>query len=234
MFIPQKCLRRSYVRKDDTRFFYEVKYFYTMNSNEELIHHLKSAKILEDSDIKEALRVIDRKDFVLPSQSDEAYLDAPLPIGHGQTISQPTTVVFMLELLDIQKGDKVLDVGSGSGWTSALLSYLTGKQGSVTAVERIEELLEFGDKNASKYDLENLKFVKAAEVFGYKKNAPYDKILVSASAKELPEELADQLNAPGTMVIPVGNSVLRVFKNLNGKIKIDTFYGFSFVPLIEG
>ena len=120
-----------------------------------LIEHLKSSGVLKNSNIIEAFEKIDRADFVLEEHKLESYEDHPIPIGRGQTISQPTTVAFMLELLSVQKGDKVLDIGSGSGWTTALLSELVGSTGEVFGVERVSELVEFGSKNLAKYDFKN-------------------------------------------------------------------------------
>ena len=97
--------------------------------------------------VKKAFKEINRADFVLPEHLNVVGVDAPLLIGYGQTISQPTTVKMMLEWLDAKPGNKVLDVGSGSGWTTALLSNIVGKKGKVYAVERIPELKEFGEKN---------------------------------------------------------------------------------------
>ena len=116
-------------------------------NNEILISHLKEKELLNSKELESAFRVIDRVDFVAEDHKVEAYEDYPLPIGFGQTISQPTTVAFMLELLDLEKGDKVLDVGSGSGWTTSLIAEIVKPQGKVWGVEIIPEMVEFGRKN---------------------------------------------------------------------------------------
>src|SRR3990167_1867675 len=106
--------------------------------------------------IEEAFEKVNRKNFVPEELIDSVGLDAPLPIGFGQTISQPTTVKMMLEWLEPQPGDKILDVGSGSGWTSALLAHLVGSKGKVFAVERIPELVDFGRQNSAKLNFRNV------------------------------------------------------------------------------
>ncbi len=175
------------------------------------------------------LMKIDRKDFVLKEYESEAYEDYPLPIGFNQTISQPSTVFFMLKLLNPKKGEKILDVGSGSGWTTALLAEAVGEKGKVLGVEKIPELVEFGRNNISKYDFKNVKIFEAKKELGLPSKAPFDKILVSASAKEVPEELINQLKDKGTMVIPVGNNILKIQKGG----KTEKYEGFVFVPLIK-
>lgn len=184
--------------------------------------------------IEKAFREIDRGDFVLEKYRNQTDLDIPLPIGFGQTISQPTTVRMMLEWLDVQLGDKVLDVGSGSGWTSALLAEIVGEVGKVYAVERIPELKELGQKNCENLGIKNIQFYLAEEkVFGLPKFAPYDRILVSASGDNLPQELIDQLKIGGKMVIPIGNAIFEISKKSKSDIDINEHYGFVFVPLIK-
>jgi protein-L-isoaspartate(D-aspartate) O-methyltransferase len=173
-----------------------------------------------------------REYFVSEDLKELSRYDMPVPIGFGQTNSQPATVRMMLEWLEVEPGNKILDVGSGSGWTTALLSYLTGAQGIVYAVEKIPELVEFGRANCQKLSLKNISFYKAGKQIGLPGSAPYDRILVSASAKELPGELLNQLKPGGKMVIPVVNDILEIHKPLKGEIEIETHPGFVFVPLV--
>jgi len=116
-----------------------------------LINQLISEGTLKTPAIISAFEKIKREDFMLPENADEAEANYPLSIGHSQTISQPFTVAFMLELLEPQPGDKILDIGSGSGWTTALLAEIIGPQGQVFAIERIPELKKFGENNVKKY-----------------------------------------------------------------------------------
>lgn len=197
-------------------------------------------KYVNETDIDEkvlkALEKIDRKEFVRPEYIDYAYEDTPLPIGYGQTISQPSTVAFMLTLLDVRKGFNVLDVGTGSGWTTALLSILVGKDGKVTGTEIIKELYEFGEENISKFkNCSNVQLFLTKSSLGYEPNAPYDRILVSAASVNVPETLIKQLKNGGIMVIPIQNSVFKIIKKFDdGKITTEEYPGFNFVPLIQG
>ena len=121
-------------------------------TREELIEHLQSGtRVLKTPRIRAAFEAVDRADFVTSGYLPEAYEDYPLPIGAGQTISQPSTVAFMLELLEPAEGQNILDIGCGSGWTTALLAHVAGGKGSVLGLERIPELVAFGGENLSKY-----------------------------------------------------------------------------------
>ncbi|MEA3290313.1 MAG: methyltransferase domain-containing protein [Campylobacterota bacterium] len=202
-----------------------------MKTNTELVHHLTSSGVLLSQNIIDAFLNIDRADFIKPSFLYDTYGDYPLQIGHGQTNSQPTTVAMMLEMLQPQEGDHILDIGSGSGWTTALLAYIVKKLGSVTGVERIDELVRFGLDNLSKYNLTNATIIKADDHLGIV-SKQFDKILVSAAAKQFPYELLEQLKPNGKLVIPVQNSIFEVKKDKNADIIYKEHYGFNFVPLI--
>ena len=192
--------------------------------------HLKSERIIE------AFRQIDRAEFVPADMAGQAYEDIALPIGYGQTISQPLTVAFMLELLDPQEGQNILDVGSGSGWTTALLAHIVGASGRVTAMEKVEGLCEFGKKNVAKFGFIKKNIVEfyciSAEK-GFERNAPYDRILVSADTKEIPEVFKNQLAVGGKMVIPVSDSICLVEKRGQDKLHVEEFPGFAFVPFVK-
>jgi len=195
-----------------------------------LVNHLINSGVLKSPQITNAFKKINRTDFVLPEYIEEAYGDYPLSIGYGQTISQPTTVAFMLEQLQPQIKDKILDIGSGSGWTTALLGYIVGSQGKVYGIERIPELVEFGKNNLAKYKMPWTQIVLAQDL-ELPDQAPFDKILVSAAAEELPEELIEQLKVNGRLIIPVQNSIWKINKIARDKIQQQEFPGFVFVPL---
>lgn len=199
---------------------------------ENLAKELEKKGVLKKKRVLKAFLSVDRADFVLPEYKNEAYGDYPLPIGYGQTISQPYTVAFMLDLLDPKEGEKILDLGSGSGWTTAILSRAVGANGRVFGIELVPELVEFGRKNILKYSMPQASIEKAGKTMGLKREAPFDKILVSAKSDSYPAGLSEQLSSGGTMVVPVGNSIWKAKKDAGGDIKIETFDGFAFVPLI--
>ena len=185
------------------------------------------------SKVDEAFSKIKREDFLPATQKPNANFDMALPIGYGQTNSQPYTVRKMLNWLDVKVGQKILDVGSGSGWTTALLSYLVGEKGKVYAVELVPELVDFGRENCLITGVKNVDFFQAREIFGLPRYAPYDRILVSAAADNLPNELIDQLKESGKIVIPINNDILEITKLENGNLKSISHPGFMFVPLIQ-
>lgn len=206
----------------------------SISTRKELMRHLKEdTKVFENKDVEKAFEAVDRKDFVTEDCGVECYEDYALPIGYGQTISQPTTVAFMLELLSPKKGNVVLDVGSGSGFTLALMSYMVGTGGKVTGTEIVPALIEFAKRNLSKYKLDNIKIFKTEKEIGHKEGAPYDRILVSAASTKIPEELLSQLKVGGVMVIPVNNSIFKVTKRNKDEFDKEEYPGFIFVPLIK-
>lgn len=183
--------------------------------------------------IDEAFASVPREEFLRAEDRDKADIDAPIKIGYGQTNSQPSTVAKMLEWLEVEPGDKVLDVGSGSGWTSALLGKLVGGEGSVEAVEVVPELVEFGRSNCEKVGVENVRFHQARkDSIGHPEEGPYQRILVSAAAESLPDELLAQLDSPGRMVIPVKDEIWTIDKDSEGEVTAQRHWGFAFVPLV--
>lgn len=183
--------------------------------------------------LEQAFSTIKRTDFLPAGAHSLASVDAPLSIGHEQTNSQPSTVKAMLELLDVQPGHRVLDIGAGSGWSSALLGYLVGEQGEVTGVERIPELVSLARSANAKQNQPWVQ-IRQAEggVLGAPEDAPFDRILVSAMADALPEQLVEQLGEGGVMVIPVADEMLRVRRS-GMDTKITRHGQFRFVPLHE-
>lgn len=177
--------------------------------------------------IEQAMARHPRARFLPADQEQYAAENRALPIGFGQTNSQPSTVADMLRLLDVRPGHRVLDVGSGSGWSSAILGELVGAEGEVLGVELVPELVE--RSRATLGDRQPWVSISQAEPgrLGLPDKAPFDRILVSAGADELPEQLAEQLGADGVMVVPVARQLLRVTaEGTTGH------GGYVFVPLI--
>lgn len=196
-----------------------------------LAEYLQANGAVRTPRLVEAFRAVDRADFLSRGQQRFALESRPLPIGYGQTNSQPSTVAFTLELLQPEPGDKILDVGSGSGWTTALLAQAVGDTGRVYGVEVIPELVEFGRRNVEQYNHLHIDIRMAGKMLGLPEKAPFDKILVSASAPETPHSLVEQLAVGGRMVASVQNSLVRVDKIHEDDVDIEEFPGFAFVPL---
>jgi len=203
--------------------------------------------VLKTPAIIDAFEKIDRADFVPPELKEQAYINEPVPIGEGQTISQPYTVVFMLELLEPKAGDKIFEIGFGSGWQTAILAHIVS-QGRVYAVERIPELFKFGRKNIAKYNFIKKGIVKTIggdATLGLKRHAPFDKIIAAASGREIPKAWLEELKIGGRLVAPVKNSIWIYIKkslpakiskgNLGGQAEFEKkeFPGFVFVPLVK-
>lgn len=192
--------------------------------------------VLKTPEIIEAFKKIDRADFVLPESKEEAYINAPLSIGEGQTISQPYSVAFMIELLQPEAGDKIFEIGFGSGWQTAILAEIVGKTGKIFAVERIPELYRFGRKNIAKYGfIKNgiVKVIGGDAILGLKRHAPFDRIIAAASAEKLPEEWIKELKIGGLLVAPIKESIWFYIKKSNKEFDKKEYPGFVFVPLIK-
>jgi len=184
--------------------------------------------------VDKVFAAVDRADFLRPHDRADADYDGPISIGHGQTNSQPRTVHAMLDLLDVRPHQKVLDVGSGSGWTTALLALLVGRFGRVFGVELEPELAAWGAENLRSQDLPWASIRPAdTDVLGIPDEAPFNRVLVSAAARSLPDELVEQLTDDGVMVVPVNATMTRVRRTGPDPADADitTHGSYSFVPL---
>lgn len=204
---------------------------------EELIERLVRWGYLSKPEIIDAFRKVPRHEFVSASVRDYSYADQPLSIGHGQTISAPSMIAIMLESLDVKRGQKVLEVGTGSGYNAALLAELVGRKGKVFSIERIEELAEFGRTNLKQTGYGWVKVVVGDGTCGYGEGAPWDRILVTACAPEIPRPLLDQLEVGGKLGAPVGRHYMFqtwvvAEKGVGGDMRIEERGGCSFVPLV--
>lgn len=204
--------------------------------NKSLIEYMKGLGYLKSPQLEKALLKTPRHLFVPSHLSDIAYRDIPLSIGFGQTISQPSTVVIMTELLKPKQGQKILEVGTGSGWQAALLARLVSRSGFVYTIEKIRELVEYAKENLKKLDIKNIFVVGGDGSQGLEKFAPYDRIIVTAACPEVPKLLVKQLKTGGKMVLPIGDlytQKMTIIKKTESGLKKEELAGyFVFVPLI--
>ena len=223
-----------------------------MLTNQQLIASLEDSGVLRSKRIKDALLTFPREKFVPTDLVTHAYEDRPLPIGEAQTISQPFTVVFMLELLDARVGHNVLEIGAGSAWQTAMLSYLVaaphpsplprgeGTMGHVWAYEINEAVGQFGKKNLERAGVEAAKGVHAAYAIGdaskhWQEHAPYDRIIAGAAFIEIPDELRQLLKIGGRLVAPTQEQDVRVIERMSQHKFSERIYpGFVFVPVVHG
>jgi protein-L-isoaspartate(D-aspartate) O-methyltransferase len=211
---------------------------------EKLIDNLIKERILHTPKIIKAMRSVPRRKFLPENMKSYSAVDTPLPIGFGQTVSAPHMVAIMNETLQLEVGQKVLEIGAGSGWHAATIAEIVAPHdaprsewGHVYTVEIIEGLAEFARKNIRDAGYsDRITTIHADGSIGYPEKAPYDRIVVTAAAPDVPQPLTDQLKPNGIMLIPVGTvhlfqSLIKITKSPNGKIKRENLGGVAFVPL---
>jgi len=189
---------------------------------------------IRDFRVLDAMRAVPRHEFVPQSFRQDAYEDHPLPIGEEQTISQPYIVAAMLERLDLQATDRVLEIGTGSGYVTALLSLLSAE---VYSVERHAQLAASAESTLQRLEYRNVKIRIGAGRQGWAEYAPFDAILVSAATSEMPPTLFAQLREGGRMMVPIGPSFsqdLQLISKVSGQAEVRVLEGCRFVPLVEG
>lgn len=190
------------------------------------------ARGIRDERVLRAMARVPRHEFVTESFWNQAYEDHPLPIGEGQTVSQPYIVALMLEVLALSPTDKVLEIGTGSGYVAALLAELSAE---VYSVERYPDLAQEAEERLARLGCKNVKVLVGDGSEGLPAHAPYDAILVSAAAPQIPPALVTQLRSGGRMVVPVGPpnvQELQLIRNQDGKVVVQRLEGCCFVPLI--
>lgn len=204
-----------------------------MSTAAEMIDKQLRARGIHDPRVLDAMLRIPREQFVPEKLHPDAYSDGPLPIGYGQTITQPYMTALMAELLQLTGDEKVLEIGTGSGFHAAVLGALAAR---VFSIERIPELVVFARANLMRTGLDqNITVLIGDGSLGLPEHAPFDAISVAAASPHTPQALIDQLNDPGTLVIPVGgreDQDLRVIRRQNGKIHTRFASGCRFVPLL--
>jgi len=189
---------------------------------------------IEDEKVLEAFGKIPRHLFVPKEELDLAYHNIPLEVAKGQTISQPYTIAVMLEALELKKGDKVLEVGSCSGYNAALIAHIIGEKGFVYTTEIVPELVAISEHNLNKMKIKNIKIIATDGSLGWPENAPYDKIIITAACPKIPPPLIEQLKEKGIIVAPVGprfsQRMIKAVKEKE-KLKHESLGFFMFVPL---
>jgi len=201
---------------------------------DDLTHFLRDSGFLNDDNVESAFRNIPRHEFVPISELDRAYYNEPLSIMKDQTISQPGVVSRMTEWLDVKDGQKILEIGTGSAWQTAILSYLVGN-GTVYSVERHSELVKFAKENLEKFGLDNAHVILGDGTLGYPKESPYDRIIITAACTEIPLPLLEQLDENGLIIAPVGDSsqsLVLLKKTSEGIVEIKNQSNYIFVPLL--
>jgi protein-L-isoaspartate(D-aspartate) O-methyltransferase len=209
----------------------EKKYQTAIN---DLILYLKNSKFLTDERVESALRKIPRHEFVPESELDYAYDNEPLSLMKNQTISQPGVVTRMTEWLNVKNGQNILEIGTGSGWQSAILSYLVGT-GTVYSIERHSELVKFAQENLKKLNIDNVHVILGDGTLGYSQASPFDRIIITAACTEIPLSLIEQLSENGLIIAPVGDSsqsLVLLQKTSKGMVEIKKQSKYVFVPLV--
>jgi len=203
-----------------------------MNSTKQgLINTWQKRGLIDDQRVLEAFRTIPREQFVPSGFESKTYHDAPLEIGYGQTISQPFTLLSMVELLNVEKTDKVLEIGAGSGYGAAILGQLASQ---VYATEIVPDLVKLAQGNLNQAKINNVEVIEWDGSQGYDRESPYDKVIVSAACCEIPKALIEQLGEDGIIVAPVGDRWSQVMTRgvkCNEGLKKSYFGSYAFVPL---
>jgi len=199
-----------------------------------LIDIMKDTGFLTDIRVENAIRQNPRHHFVPDSLKNRAYENTPIPIMKKQTISQPSVVSRMTEWLDLKEGQKVLEIGSGSGWQSAILAKIVGN-GEIFTIERHGPLANFAKKNLKKLGIKNVKIIHGDGILGLPEASPFDRIIITAACKKVPNALLDQLVLGGLLIAPVGGdiqSLILLRKTSEGIVGIKNQNGYVFVPLL--
>lgn len=206
-----------------------------VNARRDMVKYQIAERGVEDTRVLAAMERVPRHEFVLPTDVNQAYADHPLPIEHGQTISQPYIVALMTELLELKLGDKVLEIGTGSGYQAAVLAEMNAQ---VYTVEIIPELASSAAERLNRLGYTDVRSRTADGYYGWEEQAPFDAIIVTAAPDHVPSPLVQQLKEGGRLVIPVGppggyQTLWRITKS-DGQVVSENITGVLFVPLTGG
>jgi len=204
------------------------------NKRNDLVEKLRQEGRIRTDEVKKAFLEVPREEFVLKKMKGYSYIDTPLEIGNGQTISAPHMVAIMCESLDIKKGQKILEIGTGLGYHAAIVSKLVGKNGHVYSVERFSSLAKKAKENLKNANIKNVTIIIGDGSEGLKIYAPYERIYVTCAAPNIPSPLIDQLNDPGKLMVPVGRimCILKLLEKIEGELIKKDLGGCAFVPLV--
>jgi len=198
-----------------------------------LINAMHVKGFLTNSKVEEAIRKAPRHLFVPSNFIEYAYENESLPTKNGQTISQPSVVAKMTEWLDVKKGNKVLEIGCGSGWQSAIISFLV-EDGTVYSIEKSSHLVEFAKKNHAKAGVKNVEIIQGDGSLGLPDKSPFDRIIITAACPKVPKPLVEQLSIDGLLVAPIGEytqSMVLLKKTKDGIKELKREFGYLFLPL---
>ena len=200
----------------------------------ELVKRLCWEGRIKTFEIEKAFLDVPRELFIPENLKSYAYVDTPLEIGNGQTISAPHMVAIMCEGLDLKKGQKILEIGTGSGYHAAIVSRIIGKNGHLYTIERYESLAEYAKENLKKANIKNVTVETGDGSLGLEKYATYDRIYVTCAAPDIPQPLVEQLKDNGKLMIPVGDHIcdLKLLEKQDKNIEIKSLGGCAFVPLV--
>ena len=205
-----------------------------MEQKNELMNFWKENLDFNEIELR-AFKEVNREDFVPENLKERAYEDIPLPLMRGKTISQPTTVMLMTHILELQPGEKVFEVGTGSGYQAAIIAKAVGPKGKVISTEVVPELISFAKQNLAKAKIKNVEIIEDDGSNGLQKEAPFDKIIITAACKEFPKPLLEQLKPEGIIIGPVGNrdeqEMVRGTKDKNGRLELEFLGPFLFTPM---
>lgn len=208
-----------------------------MNNQRDLVQTLWDMNYIKSERVRKAMLNVPREEFMTPETRDLAYLDRPIPLKHGQTISAPHMVAIICEQLSLEPEMNVLEIGTGFGYNAAVVAEILGPEGYVYTIERIEALKEKAEENLTKTGYNNVTVVLGDGTGGYPEKAPYDRIYATASAPKIPEPLKDQLKVGGRLLTPVGDDP--AYQELvcivrRGKEEFESYNlgGVVFVPMI--